>query len=101
MSTIDISIDKSSNKLTARVAKSKILDNVVMTETTSVEDVKGNIFLDYSPQIVFDEINAHKKQLEKDKIDQGFLEEADKRLRELLIVFFKSNGFEDVEIIFN
>lgn len=100
MSTIDITIDQGSNKLTAKVAKSKILDNVVMTETAVVEDIKGNIFIDYSPQIVFDEINEHKKQLEIDKVSQGFLKEADLRLTQLLIAFFKTKGYEDIEIIF-
>jgi hypothetical protein len=31
-------------------------------------------------QIIFDEINVHKKQLEEEKISEGFLEQADERI---------------------
>ena len=85
--------------MNAKVEKSKILDHVIVTETAIVEDVKGNIFLDYPPQTVFDEINASKQEIEKEKIDQGFLEEADRRLISLLESFFKSQGFEEVDIV--
>lgn len=100
MSKVEISFDSKSDKLYIRVPKSKILDNVVETENTRVEDLIGNIFSDYPSQIIFDEINANKKQLEEEKISQGFLEEADKRIKELLISFLKSSGFDDIEIEF-
>lgn len=96
------SYDELSKKLLIRVPKSQILDNVVETEKTTVEDVKGNLFSDYPTQIVFDEINANKKQLEEQKINQGFLEEADQRVRQLLLSFLKAKGYDedDIEIEF-
>jgi hypothetical protein len=99
-SKVHNSYDEVSKQLLVKVPKSYILDNVVETEKTKVEDVKGNIFSDYPSQIIFDEINAHKKQLEEEKISQGFLEEADKRAELLLHSHFSSIGYEDVIIEF-
>lgn len=100
LSKVQESYDEVSKRVLVKVPKSYILDNVVETEKTKVEDVKGNIFSDYPTQIIFDEINAHKKQLEEKKISQGFLEEADKRAELLLISHYSSNGYEDVIIEF-
>ena len=51
-------------------------------------------------QTIIDEINAHKKQLEEEKISNGFLEEADKRAELLLISHYSSNGYDEVIIEF-
>lgn len=99
-SKIQISYDEISKKLLVKVPKSQIFDNVVETEKTTVEDVKGSIFSNYPTQTVFDEINVNKKQLEDEKISQGFLEEADKRIQLLLTSFLGANGFNDVVIEF-
>ncbi len=90
LSRLKISYDDSSNQLLIKVAKSQVLDNVVETEKTRVEDIKGNIFSDYPTQTVFDEINAHKKQLEEEKIGDGLLEEADNRIKLLLSSFLQA-----------
>ena len=58
------------------------------------------MFSDYPTQIIFDEINASKSELEKEKISQGFLDEADDRIEQLLTSFLKANGFEEVVIEF-
>lgn len=100
VSKIQISYDKASKQLLVKVPKSQILDNVVETEKTTVEDVKGNIFSDYPTQTVFDEINAAKKQLEEEKISQGFLEDADERIQLLLTSLLGANGFNDVVVEF-
>lgn len=100
MSKVQISYDSDSKKIIARVPRSKILDNVVDTNSAKVEDIVGNIFSDYPTQIIFDEINANKKQLEEEKISQGFLDEADKRIEQLLTSFLIANGYEIVEIEF-
>ncbi|MDY0257230.1 DUF4230 domain-containing protein [Gudongella oleilytica] len=100
LSKIQMSYDEDSEELSAKIPKSKILDNVVDTNTTKVEDIKGNIFSDYPSQIIFDEINAEKEKLEKEKINQGFLEEADNRVKQLLTSFFVANGYENVVIEF-
>lgn len=98
LTKVQMNYDESTKKMMVRVPKSKILDNVVETDTTKVEDIKGNIFSDYPTQIVFDEINAEKKLLEEEKISQGFLDEADNRIRQFLTSFLAANGYNDVII---
>lgn len=98
LSKIQMTYDESTKKMVVRVPKSKILDNVVETDTTKVEDIKGNIFSDYPTQIIFDEINAEKKRLEDEKVSQGFLEEADNRVHQFLTSFLSANGYNDVVI---
>ena len=99
VSPVEASSEEGSKKISVRLPKSQILDNVVETEKTTVEDVKGTIFSDYPTQMIIDEINTHKQQLEKDKISQGFLEEADERARSLLTAYLESDGYE-VELAF-
>ncbi|WP_422484595.1 DUF4230 domain-containing protein [Gudongella sp. DL1XJH-153] len=101
LSKIQMTYNEQSERMFVRVPKSKILDNVVDTDSARVEDVKGNIFSDYPTQIIFDEINADKKELEDEKISQGFLEEADNRLHQLLTSFLATNGYNDVVVEFH
>lgn len=100
LSKLQISYNEETEKMFIRVPKSKILDNVVDTDSAIVEDVKGNIFSDYPTQIIFDEINAEKKLLEEEKVRQGFLDEADIRIHSLLTSFLATNGYNDVVIEF-
>lgn len=100
LSKVEISYDQEADRMMVRVPRSKLLDNVVDTDSARVEDVKGNIFSDYPTQIIFDEINAEKQKLEEEKISQGFLEEADIRIHQLLISFLETNGYQDVVVEF-
>ena len=100
MSKVEITIDEESNKIIVKVPRSQILDNVVETENTQVEDLVGTIFSNYPTQIVFDEINKNKILLEEKKINDGFLDDADKRIEELLTSFLLSSGFDEIEIEF-
>ena len=69
LSQMEMDYDDESEKMSVRIPKAQILDNVVETEKTTVEDIKGNIFSDYPTQKVIDEVNENKKQLEEEKID--------------------------------
>lgn len=100
LSKADVSFDESSDVLTVRVPRSQVLDHVAETETAKVQDVKGNIFSDYPTQIIFDEINARKEEMEKEKIDQGLLDQADDRIQKLLTSFMQINGYENAVIEF-
>ena len=100
MTKVELRYDNEAEKIYAKVPRSKILDNVVDTNSAKVEDIKGNIFSDYSTQIVFDEINANKAELEDKKISEGFLDEADRRIKQLLTSFLLANGYEKVVIEF-
>jgi len=100
LSKVEISYDEDLERYTVRVPKSQILDNVVETENVKIEDLKGSILSDYPTQTIMDEINANKKILEEEKISQGFLEEADGRIKSLLISFLKSFDYDAVVVEF-
>lgn len=99
LSKLEISYDEPSKIIRVRVPKSRILDNVAETENMKIEDVKGSILSDYPTQTVLDDINFHKNKLEEEKISQGFLDEADNRVRLLLISYLKSAEYSDVIVV--
>lgn len=100
LSELEVTTDDGEEKISLRIPKAKILDNVVDTEKTTVEDIKGNIFSNYPTQKVFDEVNENKEQIEEEKIDQGLLDEADQRTEELLTDFLNAQGYSEVVIEF-
>jgi len=100
LSQVEVSYNEDTDHLTVKIPKATILDNVVETENITVEDVKGNILSDYDDQLIFDEINENKAQTEKEKVEEGLLDDADKRVVELLTSFLTSNGYESVTVEF-
>ena len=100
LSKLQLSYNETTKQLLVKVPNSKILDNVADTDTAKVTDVKGDLFSDYQSQQIFDDINKEKNKIEKKKIEQGFLEEADERIQKLLTSFLKTNGYSKVTIEF-
>lgn len=97
LSKVEVAYDEDAKLVNIRIPKAKVLDNVVELENMKIEDVKGNIFLDPPTQKIIDDITAEKKEFEEEKIDQGFLTEADKRTEEVLKSFL--NYDEENEVI--
>ena len=100
LSKVEVAYDEVGKKVTVRVPKAKVLDNVVELENLKIEDVKGNIFLDPPTQKIIEDINTEKKKFEEEKIEQGFLTEADKRTEEVLKSFLKFDEENEVIIEF-
>lgn len=100
LSKVEIIDDEEANRVTVRVPKARILDNVVQTENMKIEDVKGNIFSDPPTQEIIEDINEEKMKFEEEKIDQGFLTEADKRTAEVLKSFLRVDEDEEIVIEF-
>ena len=99
-SNMEVSYNDTTEQLNVTVPHSTILDNVANTDDAKVTDVKGTLFSDYPSQLIFDEINKEKEKMEKVKIEQGLLTEADKRIEEFLTEFLKNSGYETVAIEF-
>lgn len=100
LSNMEVSYNDTTEQLNVTVPHSTILDNVANTDDAKVTDVKGTLFSDYPSQLIFDEINKEKEKMEKVKIEQGLLTEADKRIEEFLTEFLKNSGYETVAIEF-
>ena len=97
LSKVEVAYDDEAKQVTVRVPKAKVLDNVVELENMKIEDVKGNIFSDPPTQKIIEDINTEKKKFEEEKIEQGFLTEADERTEEVLKSFLSYD--EENEII--
>lgn len=100
LSNMEVSYNDTTDKLNVTVPHSTILDNVANTDDAKVTDVKGTLFSDYPSQLIFDEINKEKAKMEKAKIEQGLLTEADERIKAFLTEFLKNSGYETVAIEF-
>lgn len=100
LSNMEVSYNDTTEQLNVTVPHSTILDNVANTDDAVVTDIKGTLFSDYPSQLIFDEINKEKAKMEKTKIDQGLLTEADERIEEFLTEFLKNSGYETVAIEF-
>ena len=97
---IEVEYDETAGKMFVTLPHSRILDNVVQTESVVVQDVKRNIFASYPTQIIFEEINENKRLLEQEKIGQGFLLEADRCIEAMVKSFLQIDGIENVEVAF-
>ncbi|WP_214812684.1 DUF4230 domain-containing protein [Exiguobacterium sp. s181] len=100
LSNMEVSYNDTTEQLNVTVPHSTILDNVANTDDAKVTDVKGTLFSDYPSQLIFDEINKEKAKMEKTKIEQGLLIEADERIEAFLTEFLKNSGYESVAIEF-
>lgn len=100
LSNMEVSYNDTTEQLNVTVPHSTILDNVANTDDAKVTDVKGTLFSDYPSQLIFDEINKEKAKMEKTKIEQGLLIEADERIEAFLTEFLKNSGYETVAIEF-
>lgn len=94
----DIHVNNEKNSVKIKLSKSKILDNVVDTESLVPLDQEDTIFNEIKLEEVFAEINNNKQKTVESLINRGFLEEADKNAKILLESFLKGLGFEEVEI---
>lgn len=98
-SKLRIHVDDTTKAVEITAEKSEILENVVRTEKTVVEDIKGQIFSGYPSQLIIDEINRDKKAMEDQAVAGGFLEESDRRLTSLLDTLVRQMGYEAATVI--
>ncbi|OED33849.1 hypothetical protein BHE17_15890 [Planococcus maritimus] len=99
-SEIETSYNENTKELVVRVPRAVILENVADIENMEIRDVKDDLFSDYPSQKFVEDINAESEKREKEKIEQGFLEEADKNTEEILTALLKTPAYEEVIIEF-
>lgn len=100
LSKINITSDSQTKSIKVKVAKSVVLDNVVDTNRTIVEDLKGEILSDYPSQLLIEDINKAKQELQEKIIKDGLLEKSDKRLVLLIESYLKGHGYDKIEFEF-
>lgn len=78
----------------------QITDNVINEEDIYVYDEKESIFNQLKISDVYDVLVDEKNKTENKIIENGFLEEADKRTEELITEVLKSMNFKNIVIDF-
>lgn len=80
--------------------KPKVFDNVIIEEEVYIYDEKDSVFNKLSFKDLYDVLIEEKQKTEKEIIDKGLLNDAEKNTREMLESFLGSLGFENIEIHF-
>lgn len=79
----------------------KITDNVINEEDIYVYDEKGSVFNQLKIADVYEVMVEQKEKTEAQIIQDGFLEEADQRSKDLMTELLKAMNFENIVIRFN
>ena len=81
-------------------AKPSILDNVIEEEGVYTYDEKDSVFNKLSFNDLYEVLIEEKKDMEKEAIENGLLNEAEENIRKMLTTFLEGMGFEDIGIVF-
>ncbi|MCY6958810.1 DUF4230 domain-containing protein [Clostridium brassicae] len=100
LQSAQIDLDESEKKITVKLKKSKILDNVIDTNSVTVLDETTSIFSKVQTKEIFDEINNNKGQVVDKLVKEGFLDKANENTKILLEGLLKNMGFEKISIEF-
>ncbi|WMJ79649.1 DUF4230 domain-containing protein [Clostridium sp. MB40-C1] len=100
LQSAQIDLDESEKKITVKLKKSKILDNVIDTNSVTVLDETTSIFSNVQTKEIFDEINNNKGQVVDKLVKEGFLDKANENTKILLKGLLKNMGFEKISIEF-
>lgn len=96
--TITISPDR--KKVNISLENCKVLDNVADTKNLLVYDESYSVFNRYGAQDMIDEIGKEQKKVEKELIEEGYIEKANNEVKTLLKGILQDMGFEGISINF-
>lgn len=99
LKNIDINISDD-NSVSIKLNNAKILDNVINEESAKVYDEDSGLFNKLSYDDLFTGLANEKEKIEREVIEKGFLEEANKQTKVLLEGILESMGFENINIEF-
>lgn len=91
---------KDKDSIEIKLDKPKILDNVINEEDVYVYDEKESVFNKLKIEDLYDVLVKEKKKTEKEIVEKGFLNEAEKNGQDMLKPFLQNMGFEEIKIIF-
>lgn len=93
-------IKNNKQSISIRLNKSKITQHFIDEKKIYVYDEKTSLFNKLMIKDVLNEISNEKEQVEKNLIEEGFLEEANKNAKIFLESFLKDLGYKNIEINF-
>ncbi|AHM56692.1 hypothetical protein EAL2_c13970 [Peptoclostridium acidaminophilum DSM 3953] len=91
-------IDVEGKSITVYIDGASITDNVIDEKDIRIYDEKSALFNRIESNDILELLSNEKARVEKEALDRGFLEEADKRAKEVLESYLRAMDFEDVKI---
>lgn len=99
---IDVKVDEKNERITVKMPKAEILNNFIDEDSLTIFDERESIFNQLKLNDFSDFRKDEMKKTEKELIEKGFLEEADKKTKTAIEEILKINPLiEDYEIKFN
>ncbi len=99
LNTIETNVkDKKTVELT--LDKPTVFDNVIAEEDVYIYDERDSIFNKLSFKDLYEVLIEEKKNMEKEVIGKGLLNDAEKNAEEILDSLLEGMGFENIEIKF-
>jgi hypothetical protein len=98
LTEVSIDIDDKKKRVSIKLNKASIIDNVIDTEHVTVLDERYTIFNEVDSQKIFDELNKNKAELAQRLIDEGFLEKANENAKVLIESILIGMGFKEVSV---
>jgi hypothetical protein len=80
--------------------KPTVFDNVIAEEDVYIYDERDSVFNKLSFKDLYEVLIEEKKNMEKEIIEKGLLNDAEKNAREILDSLLEGMGFENIEIKF-
>lgn len=96
-----IKISEDKHSIEVKLKNSKVLDNVIDVNSTTILDEKSALFNKLQSQEIIDELNKNKKEIETKLISDGFLKKSDENITKLLHEILKNMGFKNISIKYN
>lgn len=97
---VKVDISKDNKELKIRLKNSKILDKSVDLENAYVYDESESLFNHITIEESNEEIAKEQKKMEEKILEDGIIEQANERVKELIVSFFGNAGFEKVDVVF-
>ncbi|MBU5438568.1 DUF4230 domain-containing protein [Tissierella sp. MSJ-40] len=99
LNTVEINVkDKKTVELI--LDKPTVFDNVIVEEDVYIYDERDSVFNKLSFKDLYEVLIEEKKNMEKEVIEKGLLNDAEKNAREILDSLLEGMGFENIEIKF-
>lgn len=91
-------LDIEGNNITVYIEGASITDNVIDEKDVSIYDEKSSLFNRIESNDILELLAREKDRIEKEALERGFLDEADKRAKEVLYSYLDAMGFENIKI---
>jgi len=91
-------MDIEGKNITVYIEGASITDNVIDEKDVSIYDEKSSLFNRIESNDILELLAREKGRIENEALERGFIDEADKRAKEVLYSYLSAMGFENIKI---